>query len=87
MLTRQPTIAGIASDVPHLTAVQTLICGIAALGFAFDLYELLVLAVVVRPALSALGGLQAGSTGFNRIHFSSALISITTAGKLVFFRF
>ena len=60
-----PGGVAIADDRPRLTAVQSLICGVAALGFAFDLYELLVLAVVMRPALSALGGLQAGSARFN----------------------
>jgi len=39
-----------------LTAVQWLICFIAALGFAFDIYELLMLPLVVKPALAALGG-------------------------------
>ncbi|GMV23898.1 MAG: MFS transporter [Acidimicrobiia bacterium] len=35
----------------RLTPVQWLICGIAALGFAFDIYEILVLPLVIRPAL------------------------------------
>ncbi|MBV9342664.1 MAG: MFS transporter [Acidobacteria bacterium] len=48
-----------------LTAVQLLICGIAALGFAFDLYELVVLSVVVRPALAGMGNLQPGNPNFN----------------------
>ncbi len=37
-----------------LTPLQWLICGIAALGFAFDSYVLLVLPLIVRPALSEL---------------------------------
>jgi MFS family permease len=42
---------------PRLTSQQWLICGIAALGFAFDIYELLMLPLIIKPALAALGGL------------------------------
>ena len=55
--------AGVAS---RLTAVQWVICGVAALGFAFDLYEILVMPIVLRPALVALGGLEPGTREFNR---------------------
>ena len=37
-----------------MTTVQWVIVGIAALGFAFDTYELLMLPLIVRPALSEL---------------------------------
>jgi hypothetical protein len=37
-----------------LTPVQWLICVIAAIGFAFDSYELLMLPLIVRPALADL---------------------------------
>jgi len=40
-----------------LTRVQWLICTIAAIGFAFDIYELLMLPLIIKPALAALGGL------------------------------
>ncbi|HET8549588.1 MAG TPA: MFS transporter [Bryobacteraceae bacterium] len=49
----------------RLTPLQWLICGIAALGFAFDIYELLVLPLIVRPALMEVGGLRPGSPEFN----------------------
>lgn len=39
-----------------LTVVQWLICAMAAIGFAFDIYELLMLPVVLKPALAELGG-------------------------------
>lgn len=39
----------------RLTATQWLICVIAAIGFAFDIYELLMLPLVLGPALSELG--------------------------------
>src|SRR5688572_18738080 len=42
------------SSAPRMTTVQWLICGIAALGFAFDSYELLMLPLIVRPALAEL---------------------------------
>ena len=46
------------------TSTQWLICVIAAIGFAFDIYELLMLPLVVRPALMELGGLTPGTDGF-----------------------
>jgi MFS family permease len=58
-------IAGMAAAPVRFTSVQWLICAIAALGFAFDLYELVVLAVVLRPALGALGNLRPGGPDFN----------------------
>lgn len=39
-----------------LTGTQWLICVIAAIGFAFDIYELLMLPLIVKPALASLGG-------------------------------
>ncbi|MFN0198767.1 MAG: MFS transporter [Planctomycetaceae bacterium] len=39
---------------PRLTRVQWLICVIAAIGFAFDIYELLMLPLIVKPAIAAL---------------------------------
>ncbi|MGH9333442.1 MAG: MFS transporter [Vicinamibacteria bacterium] len=40
-------------------------CAVAALGFAFDIYELLVLPLIVRPALLELGPLTPGTPEFN----------------------
>jgi hypothetical protein len=65
MLTSDAGIAGTTAAPIRLTSVQWLICGIAALGFAFDLYELVVLPVVLRPALGALGNLRPGNPDFN----------------------
>jgi MFS family permease len=48
------------SDAPStsssrgLTTTQWLICTMAAIGFAFDIYELLMLPLIVRPAIAAL---------------------------------
>jgi MFS family permease len=48
----------------RLTPVQWLICGIAAIGFAFDIYEILMLPLIVRPALLELTGAAPGSPQF-----------------------
>jgi MFS family permease len=44
------------SSTTGLNRTQWLICIIAAIGFAFDIYELLMLPLIVKPALAALGG-------------------------------
>jgi MFS family permease len=48
----------------RLTPVQWLICAIAAIGFAFDIYEVLMLPLIVRPALLELTGAAPGSPQF-----------------------
>jgi MFS family permease len=48
-----------------LTRTQWLICIIASIGFAFDIYELLMLPLIVGPALLDLGGIKPGSPEFN----------------------
>ncbi len=45
----------------RLTRTQWLICVIAAIGFAFDIYEILMLPLIVRPALLELVGAAPGS--------------------------
>src|SRR5712672_83614 len=42
----------------RLTTVQWLICAIAAIGFAFDIYVLLMLPLIIKQALAALGGID-----------------------------
>jgi len=54
-----------SAEAPGLTPIQWLVCGIAGLGFAFDLYESLVNALIVAPVLSTLGGMTAGTPEFN----------------------
>lgn len=48
----------------RLNGVQWLVCIIAAIGFAFDIYELLMLPLVARSALMELGGISPGSPEF-----------------------
>jgi MFS family permease len=48
-----------------LTPVQWTICAVAALGFAFDIYELLMLPLIVGPALTELAGIRPGTPQFN----------------------
>ena len=49
-----------------LTPIQWLICAVAALGFAFDIYELLMLPLIVRPALLELADARPGTAEFNQ---------------------
>jgi MFS family permease len=49
----------------RLTTVQWVICAMAAVGFAFDTYALLVLPLIVRPALLEIGKLRPGTPEFN----------------------
>jgi predicted MFS family arabinose efflux permease len=50
---------------PRLTPTQWLICAIAALGFAFDIYEILMAPLVVGPAIGELTGFKPGTPDFN----------------------
>jgi MFS family permease len=50
----------------RLTPIQWLVCVIAAIGFAFDTYELLMLPLVIGPALQELGGFARGTPEFAR---------------------
>jgi MFS family permease len=50
-----------SQPAPRLTSTQWLICSIAAIGFAFDIYEILMLPLIVRPALLELTGAAPGS--------------------------
>src|SRR2546422_3998134 len=59
------TNPGVQQLAPRLTALQYLICAIAGLGFAFDIYELLMAPLVVGPALGRLANLKPGTPEFN----------------------
>lgn len=61
----EPTLA---PPAPKLTGTQWLICIIAAIGFAFDIYELLMMPLIARPALAELLKVNPDTnTGFNAI--------------------
>src|SRR5215471_12323896 len=49
----------------RLTPVQWVICIIAAIGFAFDTYALLVAPLIMGPALAELGHLRPRTPEFN----------------------
>jgi MFS family permease len=55
--------ASVSASSP-LTITQWLICIIAAIGFAFDIYELLMLPLIARPALLELGEIRPGTKEF-----------------------
>ncbi len=60
-------MASTPSPAPRpLTGTEWLICAIAALGFAFDIYELLMLPLIVGPALLELLGVKPGTPEFNQ---------------------
>lgn len=46
----------------RLSFTGWLVCAIAAIGFAFDIYELLMLPLIIKPALASLGGMTAEGT-------------------------
>lgn len=52
-------------SLPRLTPTQWLICTIAALGFAFDIYELLMAPLIVGPAIGELLQTRPGEPAFN----------------------
>src|SRR3989454_8289486 len=56
---------GTSSTKLRITPIQWVICIVAAIGFAFDIYALLVLPLIVRPALMELGKLKPGTPEFN----------------------
>lgn len=66
-------------SAPRLTRVQWLICVIAAIGFAFDIYELLMLPLILRPALlelvpGAVPGSELFQTWFGRLFYVPAFV-------------
>jgi MFS family permease len=52
------------AESTRLTPVQWLVCIIAAIGFAFDIYELLMLPLIVRPMLLELVNAAPGTPEF-----------------------
>lgn len=65
-----------------MTPIQWVICVVACIGFAFDTYELLLLTLIVRPALSELLATQPGSALFN--HWVGMLFYIPAIAGGVF---
>ncbi len=72
------------SSAPRLTTTQWLICVIAAIGFAFDIYELLMLPLIVRHAIAELvpGSPAPGSPDFK--YWASMLFYIPAVAGGVF---
>jgi MFS family permease len=78
-------IANSNSDRARLTPLQWLICVIAGIGFAFDLYETLILPLILRPALADLGHLVRGTRAFNLWAGLLLFIPSATAGVVALF--
>jgi MFS family permease len=68
-----------------LSPLQWLICLIAGVGFAFDLYETLLLPLILRPALADLGHLTRGTAAFNLWAGMLLFIPSATAGVVALF--
>src|ERR1700759_5660591 len=62
---REAVAALTPTDAASLTPTQWLVCAVASLGFLFDLYEFLVMPLIVRPLLADLGHLKPGTPAFN----------------------
>jgi MFS family permease len=71
-----------ATRLEQMTPIQWVICAVACIGFAFDTYELLLLTLIVRPALSELLAAQPGSALFN--HWVGMLFYIPAIAGGVF---
>src|SRR6478735_9913691 len=71
-----------AEPASSLTFTEWLICVIAAIGFAFDIYELLMLPLIVRPAIEQLGGFKLGSPEFG--HWRDLLIYVPAVAGGIF---
>jgi MFS family permease len=53
------------ADSRRLSATQWIVCIIAAIGFAFDTYELLMMPLILRPALLEMMGAAPNTPAFN----------------------
>ena len=62
----QPNPAPLAPPAQRMTAAVWLICIIASIGFAFDIYELLMLPLIAPDALPELTGLKPADDEFKR---------------------
>src|SRR3954470_19165420 len=54
----------VPAQKPITATIKWLICAVAALGFLFDIYEVLVAPLVIPPALLELGGLKPGTPDY-----------------------
>ena len=64
-----------------LTATQWLVVSLASIGFAFDIYELLMAQFIVRPAIIELTGFKPGTPEFG--NWASAIFYMpAVAGEL-----
>src|SRR5436305_11739201 len=71
-----------AAGTHGLTTVQWVICVIAAIGFAFDTYALLVAPLIVGPALGELGHLKPRTPEYN--HWVGLLFYIPAVAGGIF---
>src|SRR5579863_6780624 len=60
-------VAAAPPGKPRITGIQWVICAVAAIGFAFDIYAVLVLPLIVRPAVMAMGGMKPTGPAFAKL--------------------
>lgn len=77
------------SESRGLTTVQWLICIMAAIGFAFDTYELLMLPLIIRDVINSLSGAAPGDPawapgGANYISWARALFFVPAIAGGIF---
>jgi MFS family permease len=68
--------ATLKTPAAPLTGIQWLILITAGIGFAFDMYEMVVQAIVLRPILMELGPYQPGTAAFN--HWAGIMLFLPT---------
>lgn len=78
-----------AQGAGRLTTTQWLICIIASIGFAFDIYELLMLPLIIKPAIAALSGAAPTDPtwlpgGENYLHWARILFFVPALAGGVF---
>src|SRR5215213_2208094 len=65
-MTLNPTDSDTPGGRRGLTGVQWLICVIAAIGFAFDIYELLMAPLILPPAMREMSPFKPGTPEFKQ---------------------
>ncbi len=76
---------------PKLTMTQWLVCTIAAIGFAFDIYELLMLPLILKPAMASLSAplvdelVKGGMERAEALAFGCPGVQITVPGHERYF--
>jgi hypothetical protein len=58
---KRKSVSAPSRNVITLTPIQWVVCAVACLAFAFDLYEILMLPLIVQPAVTPLENVRPGA--------------------------